>query len=239
MGTKARLAFCGLVLALAATAGLHNVSEAVTAEDTAFGERMLAEAGYTGPRRTFDLATFDGQIAAIRAVQDTAIRIAAKDDEVPFDRTREPKDVYELRRGLCYDRSRVIEKLLAVIGLETRHVSVYKTAARGALAAVLTPGNDSHALTEVQTSKGWIAVDPNVRWIGLTADGQALDVGGLRGVDLASVRWDGDGAVRPHAIFDEPYTFIRGLYSRHGRFYPPYTPIPDVNWRQLASNFAD
>jgi hypothetical protein len=33
-----------------------------------------------------------------------------------------------------------------------------------------------------------------------------------------------------------PFTWIYSLYSRHGRFYPPYDPVPDVNWAELAQN---
>ena len=31
--------------------------------------------------------------------------------------------------------------------------------------------------------------------------------------------------------------FVYGLYSRHGRFYPPYNAIPDYNIRELFYNF--
>jgi hypothetical protein len=36
------------------------------------------------------------------------------------------------------------------------------------------------------------------------------------------------------------YTFFYGLYSWHGRHYPPfappYCPIPDINWREVRYN---
>ncbi|MGQ0673480.1 MAG: transglutaminase-like domain-containing protein [Hyphomicrobium sp.] len=226
--------------ALAATVlAIHAVPDAATPEDRVYADRMLEAAGYVGQARDFgDLSQFENQLRAIAAVQDAVIEVAVTDAEIPFDRTREPRDAFELRKGLCYDRSRAIEKGLDALGLETRHVSVYAVDGRTALGALLTPGNDSHALTEVRTAKGWMAVDPNVRWVGRTADGEVLTVAGLRGLDLAAVRWEGGQSSPPHAIFSKPFVYILGLYSRHGRFYPPYTPVPDVNWRQLLQNFS-
>lgn len=232
-----------LVLAVFA---LHNVPDAVTEEDRDYGERILAAAGYTGAKREFgnliafdNVDAFSNQFKAIAAVQDAVIRVAAQDDEIPFGHAREPRDAFEQKKGLCYDRSRTIEKLLAVLGLETRHVSVYATEGTSAIRALVTPGNDSHALTEVKTSRGWLAVDPNVRWMALTAEGTPLTVAGLRSIDMAHAAWASSPTVKPHSIFLKHFTFVRGLYSRHGRFYPPYTPIPDVNWRQLAQNFRE
>jgi hypothetical protein len=40
-------------------------------------------------------------------------------------------------------------------------------------------------------------------------------------------------------IFRSDFTYVIGLFSRHGRFYPPFTPIPDVNWRQIVYNLVD
>ena len=84
-----------------------------------------------------------------------------------------------------------------------------------------------------------MAVDPNVRWIGLSDDGRPLTITALRSIDLQSARWALGGSAVPHRIFRKSFIYVRGLYSRHGRFYPPYGPLPDVNWRQLAVNFAD
>ena len=34
--------------------------------------------------------------------------------------------------------------------------------------------------------------------------------------------------------FTVPFTFVFGLYSRHGQYFPPFMPFPDVNWRDLV-----
>lgn len=238
MGKRTRVV--GAVLALiVAVLAMHNVPDAATEEDREYGNRILAAAGYEGAKRDFgDLTVFDNQVRAIQAVQDAAISIAKLDEEISQGSEREPRNVFEQKKGLCYDRSRAIEKMLAALGFEVRHVAIYATVARGTIAAVLTPGNDSHALTEVSTSKGWMLVEPNVPWIGLTADGRTVDAAALRSIDMADARWAPGVTGKPHPIFSNAYAYVRGLYSRHGGFYPPYTPIPDVNWRQLVQNFG-
>ena len=234
-----RSLFGALTLGSAVVLWLHNVSAGASAEDQLFSYRILAEAGYASERKGFgDLSQFEDQIKAILSVQDAVIKLAKEDAEIPFDHEREPKDVYELRRGLCYDRSRAIEKLLATLGFEVRHVAVYATGGIGVVPALLTPGNASHALTEVKTAKGWLAVDPNVRWVALTSAREPLTVGAIRGRDRTSTQWAAEVSAAPHPIFNGSYTYIRGLYSRHGRFYPPYGPIPDVNLWQLLQNFT-
>lgn len=226
-----------LVVAILA---VHNVPDAITEEDIVFGDRILAAAGYEGPKRGFgDLALFENQIRAIAAVQVAVISMAKLDEEIPFGTTREPRDIFEQKKGLCYDRARAIEKILSIIKFKTRHVSVYATDKRNAAMALLTPGNNSHALTEVKTARGWMVVDPNARWMALTPEGQPLDATALRNLDVRNARWAGTSDAKPHPIFSKPYVVVRGLYSRHGRFYPPYWPIPDVNWRQLLDNFGD
>lgn len=236
---KRSVVIAAIAAALVGVLAIHNVPVTPTEEDIAYGDRILAAAGYEGPKRGFgDLKTFEGQIRAVRAVQDAVIRMAERDEEIPFDQSREPKDIVEMKRGLCYDRARSIEKMLSYIGLEVRHVSVYEAQGSGLLPPVLRPGNRSHALTEVKTANGWIAVDPNVRWIGLLADGRPVSVAGLRDIAVKSAAWDSGNSAGPHPIFLGPFVFVRGLFSRHGRFFPPYTPIPDVNWGQLLQNFG-
>ena len=137
--------------------------------------------------------------------------------------------------GLCFDRSRAIETILRLQGMRTRHAAIYSTRATGsALRSLATPGVDSHAITEVMTRRGWMIVDSNSRWIGLTNANQPLDLARLR--DRPGGPWHPSVRVQLPEIYRAPYTWVYGLYSRHGRFYPPYNPVPDVNWAELAEN---
>lgn len=170
------------------------------------------------------------------AVQDAVLTIAPRNEGLALSQLREPKDLFLARSGLCFDRSRSIEKILTYLGMEVRHVAIYATTERSTLAAILTPENASHAVSEVLTERGWLLIDSNARWIGLDADRKPVSVAGLRSRANRAGGWAIDSKKPINRIFVEDHTYIYGLYSRHGRFYPPFTPFPDVNYRQLLGN---
>lgn len=235
-----RLLVASALVAALAAAVAHDVPTEPTAEDKRYAGLILSAAGYAdaGLGEGAKPDDFEGQVRAIVAVQDAVLRVAGENRAVPFGQPREPKDVYELRHGLCYDRSRVIEKLLAWLGFETRHVAVY-AAEPSWIAALLTPQSPSHAVTEVLTRKGWMAVDSNRRWIGLDRSREVAAVGDLRHEGAAGRAWAAESSAPIDKIFRKPFIYVRGLYSRHGYFFPPYTPVPDYNLRQLAGNVLD
>ena len=112
---------------------------------------------------------------------------------------------------------------------------MYSTEATGsALKSLVTPLNLSHALTEVETSRGWMIVDSRTRWAGLTSDGQPLDLAAIR--QNPRRKWHVTVKAELPEIYRAPYTWLYGVYSRHGRFFPPYNAIPDVNWPEMAQN---
>jgi hypothetical protein len=174
-------------------------------------------------------------------VQDAVLTLALDSDNIAFDRGREPRDLYELRYGGCYDRSRVIEKVLAYVGLRTRHAAVYSTAeTKSSLLSLMTPQIGSHAVTEVETARGWMVVDPDKRWIGLTESGRPFDLAAIKSdPSLGTAPRHAASKVPINRIFRADFAYVIGVFSRHGRFYPPFTPIPDVNWRQIVYNFVD
>jgi len=131
------------------------------------------------------------------------------------------------RAGLCYDRSRAIEKILTDLGFKIRHAAVYSTKNTGSwLKSLLTPRTPSHAVSEVKTERGWMVIDSNNRWIGLTRDGKPVDLAELRDGNISQMTWDPRLKEHMSPIFEAPFSYVFGLYSRHGRFYPPYTPFP-------------
>jgi hypothetical protein len=100
---------------------------------------------------------------------------------------------------------------------------------------MLDPATQSHALTEVKTSRGWMLVDPLSQWMGLTVDGRVISADMLeRDSRLFKSGWDRRIKDPPNSILSHEFVDVVGLYSRHGDFYWPYEPVPDVNWTQLA-----
>lgn len=183
-----------------------------------------------------DSPTYKDELNFIVSVQSSVLTIAPGHDGLPFREKREPKELYEAKTGLCYDRSRVIEKILRFSGFVTRHVSIYSKEKTGsALKSLITPGVSSHAVTEVLTKNGWLVVDSNAPWISTDTNEQPLSIEyiHLKAENSVGIKWNIEP---PSGIYIKPFTFVYGLYSRHGYFYPPYNMIPDINYGEFIQN---
>lgn len=216
------------VIVIVAVFWYHGVSKQITKQDEEFIPL------YT---QNIEAATveseYEAQIEFIKRVQNSVLNVAPLDSGLPYRQQREPKDLYEAKKGLCFDRSRVIEKILQYHGFQTRHIFIYSTKNSNALKAFATPQVPSHAVTEVWTKKGWLVIDSNDEWISLEKEGNPVSIENM------SENLNRDWASPPPEIYKTlaPYTFVYGLYSRHGEFYPPYNFIPDVNYGEFLDNF--
>ena len=94
-----------------------NVPAAVTEED----EATFRSLGFSPPTRPL---TYVEEIELIKRLHSFVIDRFPHAPGIPEYRSREPKDLEIAGRGLCFDRSRYIEKLLAFHGFKTRHVFV-------------------------------------------------------------------------------------------------------------------
>lgn len=221
------------ICAIAGFLASRAVSRSVTDEDREYIAKYL-----TGIARPPDRETrsYEDEVRFITAVQRAVLEIASGNVGVPEGSEREPKDVFLARSGLCYDRSRVIEKILRSSAFEVRHVAIYSTEPHGsAVRALLKSRSPSHAVSEALTRHGWLVIDSNDPWISLDRAGRPVSM------DTIQSRAESGEAIAfreplPNRIYQRPFTFLYGLYSRHGGFYPPYDPIPDVNYRELAGN---
>ena len=222
-----------LAILIAVTVWTHNVPKSPTQEDIMFIRAML-DARDAGELRGQIPATFEQEIRIIAAVQDAVLARTPGDKGLPMGSTREPKSLYYARYGSCYDRSRAIEKALMLFGFEVRHISAYSTDETGsAIVSLLTPQVDSHAVTEVKTSRGWLLVDSTGRWISLDDGNRPWSADELKRVadsQRSMPEWNSINRAAMHRLFSKSFVHLPGLYSRHGQFYPPFTPIPDVNW---------
>lgn len=211
------------VAAFVAVAWWHDVPSTLTQADEVAIEIILA--GHEVARAPAD---YEQQVATVAAVQDAVFAASARYRAIPQGHTREPADLLLMGHGLCFDRSRTIEKALQAVGMEVRHVAVYESWVE----LLFTATKDSHALTEVKTSRGWMLVDSVADWRGIDARGDPVSAErlGAGGVDLATP------VPEAVSILDDGFVAVIGLYSRHGLFYPPFAPFPDVDWVQLAQN---
>lgn len=171
--------------------------------------------------------TFSEEIVAIKAIQQRVFTKAPLGAGIPDYESREPADLMRHGQGLCFDRSRTLDKAFDFIGLPARHVYLLYRKDRGFWPAMFHYGQSSHAVTEVKTSKGWMFVDSNTEWIALTRDGQVVNADD---VWRRAAEFDG-----MPAYLKEPWWAIRGMYSRKGQLYPPYIIFPDFNWLDFFS----
>jgi Transglutaminase-like superfamily len=212
---------CGALIGALITSFLwwQNVDTDPTPEDRAATRAILAP-------------SYQKELDLIRYVQAQVLARSPENRSIPKGQTRELADVMREGRGLCFDRSRAIEKALESLGFETRHVAVY-----GSLLAALLPGIASHALSEVRTTRGWMLVDSVSLWIGIDANQEPVSADRLSAAGADGIDWPQD---QPpiNELFEQDFVHVYGLFSRHGQFYPPWTPFPDVNWRELAENFS-
>ncbi len=206
----------------------HNVPKDLTSADEAVLQSVLPDR----ERRAQDICA---QIEQIRKIQHLVL--ADKNyKKIPQGSTREPADFFSNRGGLCYDRSRAFEKALRYNGYVTRHVSLYKSAADEKF-PVLHRGSPSHATTEIKTEKGWLAADSYSMWLAADQYCKVFAVKDLatRNESISYTELD----TFLHKYYRNPDQIVYGLYSRHGKFYPPYTFIPDYNLSELCFNLTE
>lgn len=209
----------------------HAVDNSLSQLDKQYITKYLVEV-----RSLPEKSTYEDEVEFITSIQHAVLNVAPGNEGIPFGQKREPKELYEAKTGLCFDRSRVIEKILRYSGFEARHVfMISKERTGSSMKAIITPGVSSHAETEVLTSKGWLIVDSNAQWVSTDSEGHPVSIEKIRYAVEYSVpiRW---GAEPPSTIYIKPFTYLYGLYSRHGYFYPPYNVIPDVNYGELLQN---
>jgi hypothetical protein len=79
-----------------------------------------------------------------------------------------------------------------------------------------------------------MVVDSNSHWVSINDQGIPVSIEQIYSDGhTGRISWN---VQPPSKIYEEPFVFVYGLYSRHGRFYPPYNFLPDVNYKELIQN---
>jgi hypothetical protein len=211
------------VVVIVALSFITNVSTHVTKSDEAVFRTILKLEKPAGP------LTYAQEIALIRSVQALIFDKVPHGEAIPDYSNREPEDLFKESSASCYDRSRTYDKIFSWLGWQTRHVFILYPEhpvtgeTQSYVRSFFTKGpNNTHAVTEVKTSKGWVMVDSNSKWISIAANGLPINVDQLheQQAHLPGM---------PN-YFNKPYIAIRGLYSRRGHLYRPFIPYPELNW---------
>jgi Transglutaminase-like superfamily len=170
---------------------------------------------------------FHEEIRLIRFAQKKVMVVAPDFIGIPDYHEREPLDLLKAKSGLCFDRSRTLDKIYTWLGFEARHVYILYGESQTQLnnwnmVKYFFSKSQSHAVTEVKTSRGWILVDSNSLWISLNKDGLPIPANQiyLRQTEFEKIP----------EYFKTPYWAFPGMYSRRGHLYKPYIPLPEFNW---------
>ena len=238
--TLGRRVLWSVVLFMAAFSGLvahYNVDKTITDEDRYYIQLLLPGIKEGSAQHM----TYEEQVVQIQNIQRSILAHSPKMEGIPEGQPREPKQLYLGHKGLCYDRSRVLEKMCIYLGLQTRHVSLFlREPGVNPLKTLFLHHVPSHAISEVHTAKGWMLVDSNDPWLGLDEQKNPISVRQMMDEydDKHPVRWLTPVMGAPTSFYSMPCLYVYGLYSRHGRFYPPYTSyIPDYRVGGLLYNF--
>lgn len=214
---------------------MHNIAKTSDKEDLRYIAKYLDElpAEYSEWLNSdFQKFEFSKQILLAQAIQYAVLNRNPIGKGIPKNTSRNPKDLYLFPGGECYDRSFVMEKIFTHLQIPNRHVSVFADVPKlSKWQEWLTPGLRSHALTEIKTQKGWMIVEPNARWIGLTKDNQPMSI-----KKKDKTEWLLPPPPSLNIFYNRPCTYIYGVYSRHGRFFPPFNAIPDYRLQELIYN---
>jgi len=173
---------------------------------------------------------FTDQISLIQKIQASVFIKAPLGEGIPDYQSREPTDLMKFGQGLCYDRSRTFDKAFNFVGLESRHVYILYKQNLPFWRAIFTYQQPSHAVTEVKTSKGWMLVDSNNKWIAITREGEPVNA------DDVWKRYS--EFENPPPYLKDPWWAIRGMYSRKGQLYGAGIPFPEFNWPDFLSWFV-
>jgi hypothetical protein len=232
MNQKKRIFFIILIAILIIILSYHSVSHKLTKDDYEYIPKYLLNIAELSKE-----SSYQEELDFISAVQISSFSIVPNAGSIPKNQKREPKELYLTKVAGCSARSRTLEKIFRYSGFKTRHVSLYeKEDNNSSIKALLTRNNGSHALSEVLTKKGWLVVDSNYPWISIDADNNPISIKEIQQSFDKSVSINWKEPPQENEVYTKPFAAVYGLYSRHGRFYPPYNFIPDINYRELFQN---
>jgi hypothetical protein len=226
-----------LVFAFIAFSGLlyySRVDNTLTNEDKKYINKILEENNikkYTGKSYKEEIIFIEQTLDAIYTVAPSGVGIA-------MNRTREVKDLYELKIGACFDKARVLEKVFNNNGFKTRRVALYVR--KGSyIKSMLTPNILSHAQTEVLTKKGWVVLGTYEKWISLDKNNLPYSANMIN-YNYKKINWKYDVPFNLNGLYVyDNNILVYGLYSRHGKFYPPYNFVPDIEYNEFLDNFIN
>jgi hypothetical protein len=226
----------------------NSKSVITTAEDKRFIQAFTREWQVDSSAERIH-ESFNNEVEFIAATQ-KAVLSSIKHEEVDRGAFGDLSFYYKNRKGFCYDRAVLMEKFFSYYGFPFRHVYLYfgEKGKEPGLVNLFKKSNPSHALLEVKTKNGWMAVGTNADWIGLTNQGHLLDVKTLQdALQLGELHLKNQPLMGSCFWYakGKDFSYVYGLYSRHGGFFKNtsnrmmslFSIFPDYHLPSLFSNF--
>jgi hypothetical protein len=235
--------FAILILSIVTVLIINSVDNKLTEDDYEYIPKIL-----NSKLNISKESSYEQELEFINSIQKTILKVVPSNGSIPKNMPREAKDLFYRGEGGCSERARLLSKIFKYYGFKTRQFSMYsKKISDSSIRVLLTSnrlsdqlmGNQprvrSHAAIEVLTKKGWLVVDPNEPWIAVDTANNPLSISKIQNDVDNSVYIDWRQPPFDN-IYVDSFVYVFGLYSRHGRFYPPYNFIPDINYVELIQN---
>ena len=144
--------------------------------------------------------------------------------------TVEPIELLSRNYACCVDKASFIEKTARFYGYDTRHIFMIQHRVFKYIKNFLPLIQDSHAASEILTSRGWLGVDYSKPIILFDKHNFPLTFQ----YAINSIEQFPDLAKQD--LYQKPLTVIYGLYSRHGYFHGKNFPGPEFVLNELKWN---
>jgi len=183
-------------------------------------------------KECLNISSYDQEIKCIKTIQESQLNIITGKDCRGKYINLGSKEIIKLNTACCFDRSRITEQALQIYGFKVRHVHLNETSRRGYF-NLLMPNTNTHAVSEVLTSKGWLGVDSNEAFV-------LLDKNNYPNTYEKAIS---NGVINSHSknnFYKNKMTYVIGLYSRNGTFFEPYLPyLPEINSNDFFGNLLN
>lgn len=233
---------------------LYNGSLRISDEDERYMRAFLAEWQISGDKGTVH-QNQETQLDFIFKVQ-KGVMHSIRHDSISFDSVGLVGCYFRQRRGQCFDRAILLEKMYVLAGFKVRHIYAFFNEGGAPISnkAIFRKKLSSHAMLEVKTKNGWMAIGTNSDWIGLETDGNVLTLPEVRnklkeGTLQLKYQPEVSSPFFNELRLKDSFKMLYGIYSRHGEFLisrPLETGLrrmgvrksllPDYNLRMLLYN---
>tara|TARA_B100000575_G_C23043734_1_gene600730 strand:- start:131 stop:823 length:693 start_codon:yes stop_codon:yes gene_type:complete len=178
-----------------------------------------------------EITDYQSELNCIKNIQIAQKKLVDSEDCRIKTINPEPLEMINENTGCCFDRARLIEKSLDFYGIKSRRVFLIQKNKYG-IFTIFIPKVGSHAVTEAKTSKGWIGIE-TVNDLFILTDNNNMP---LTFKEAIKKEYNFPKSEDLDNLYNKDLLALIGVYSRHGKFYKPYLPFPEINFVNFFSN---